>query len=143
MNPWVLLFLWIIAQSLQVVFALSAIGTRDHAKVENRLGSLTVSGFAAVLPLLTFVLFLGVFVIGRSSNVAQLAGEDGYELWKLWFHAWPLLFFGNPVSLLVLLVAVFLPPYPPRNWASTLSRICGAFAAAFALYITFTYFPDA
>ena len=102
-----------------------------------------MSVVASVLPLVTLLLFLRVFVIGGSSNVAQLAGESGLDLWSLWFHAWPLLFFGNPVAFMVALVAALLPPYPPRRWQSFASRACAVVAASFAWYTVVTFFPDA
>jgi hypothetical protein len=42
---------------------------------------------SAIVPTITLELFLRVFVIGHSSNVAQLAGSNGIDLWELWFNA--------------------------------------------------------
>jgi hypothetical protein len=119
MNPWMFLFLWVGSQALQLTLAVLAVCQRPDA----RLGALVASGAASVLPLITLVLFLRVFVIGGSSNVAQLAGESGFDLWSLWFHAWPLLFFGNPLAFLVAVTAALLPPYPPSRWPSFASRV--------------------
>src|SRR5262249_1354027 len=134
MNPWLFLFLWVGAQALQLTLAVLAVRQRPDASGRKRLGSLVVSGVASVLPVVTLVLFLRVFVIGGSSNVAQLAGESGFDLWSLWFHAWPLLFVGNPLAFLVTVVAALLPPYPPGRWQSFASRICAVVAAGFAWY---------
>jgi hypothetical protein len=143
MNPWIFLFLWVGSQTMHMVFWLLAARQPPEARGRKRLGSLALSGLASILPLITLLLFLGVFVIGGSSNVAQIAGESGSSLWGLWFAAWPLLFFGNPVAFLVAVVATFLPPYPPRHWKSSASRACAAVAAGLALYIVVTLFPDA
>jgi hypothetical protein len=76
---------------------------------QKRIRALVVSGIASLLPLITLMLFLRVFVIGGSSNVAQIAGESGMDLWSLWFGVWPLLFVGNPAAFLAAVVALFWP----------------------------------
>src|SRR5262249_43738139 len=134
---------WVGSQALQLTFAVLAVRQQRDASGHKRLGSLVVSGVASVLPLTTLVLFLRVFVIGGSSNVAQLAGESGFDLWRLWFHAWPFLFFGNPLAFLLAVVAALLPPYPPSRWQSFASRICAVVAAGFAWYTVVRFFPDA
>jgi predicted 3-demethylubiquinone-9 3-methyltransferase (glyoxalase superfamily) len=101
------------------------------------------TGVASVLPPITLLLFLRVFVLGGSSKVAQLAGESGFDLWRVWFHASPLLFLGNPLAFSVGLAAALLPPYPPRGWHSFASRNCGVVAAGFAWYSVGAFFPDA
>lgn len=142
MNPSLFLALWIGSQTLQLALGLGACW-QEHTTNESRLGSLIVSGLGAILPLLTLILFLYVFVFGGSSHVAQMAGPDGFDLWTLWFHAWPLLFFGNPVSFLLLVVTTVLPPYPPRHWLSFTSRLCALVPTGFACYAVATFFPDA
>lgn len=143
MNPWIFLFAWVGSQTLQLIFAALAVFRRTEPDGRRRLGSLIASTLATILPLITLLLFVVVFVIGRSSNVAQLAGESGYKLWSLWCGVWPLLFLGNPVALLGTLVAALLPPYPPRYWQSFTSRIFAIAAAGFAWYTVITFFPDA
>src|SRR5262245_1237852 len=91
--------------------------------------ALVASAIVSVLPLFALLMFVRVFVIGGSSNVAQFAGADGAGLWSEWFHAWPLFFFGGPVVLLVTLVAALFPPYPPRQWVSSVSRLCAIASA--------------
>ena len=143
MNPWIFLFLWVGSQTMHLVFWFLATRQPPDIKGRKRLGSLMGSGWVSILPLLTLLLFLAVFVIGGSSNVAQIAGEGGQGLWRLWFLAWPLLFFGNPIAFLLALVAVFLPPYPPRHWKSSVSRACAAITAGFAWFTVVMLFPDA
>jgi len=143
MNPWLFLLVWVGSQTMSLVFAILAVRQPPDATGQRRLGSLWVSGLASILPLITLLLFLRVFVIGGSSNVAQLAGDGGYSLWSLWFDAWPILFFGNPIAFLVALVAAFLPPYPPSHWRSFASRACVVVAACFAWHTVVTFFPDA
>jgi hypothetical protein len=143
MNPWMFLFLWVGSQALQLIFGVLAVCQQPDAGGHKRLGSLIVSGVASAPPFVTLVLFLRVFVFGGSSNVAQLAGESGLDLWRLWFHAWPLLFFGNPLAFLVALAVAILPPYPPGRWQSFASRVCAVVAAGFAWYMVVTFFPDA
>jgi hypothetical protein len=143
MNPWALLIVWSRSQSLQIVFGVQAVRQQTDTNRNKRIGSLVASGFASVIPLMTLLLFLRVFVIGESSNVAQLAGESGIPLWRLWFQAWPLLFFGNPVEFFVNAVTALFPPYPPKYWQSFTSRVCGVIATGFACYVVVIFFPDA
>jgi hypothetical protein len=143
MNPWLFLFLWAGSQVLQLILAAFALSRRPDLSGQRRLGGLALSAAASVLPLLTLVLFLMVFVIGGSSNVAQHAGESGMGLWRLWFHAWPLLFFSNPLAFLLAVVAVLVPPYPPSHWTSFASRVCAVVAAGCAWYAVVAFFPDA
>lgn len=142
MNPWAFLLLWIGSYALHLAVGVYAY-SKERTTGDRRLGPLVVSGVASIPPLITLLLFVRVFVLGGSSNVAQLAGEDGYDLWRLWFQAWPLLFFGNPAAFLVTLGAAFLPPYPPRHWASFVSRLSAVSAAACAWYVVVKFFPDA
>ena len=143
MNPWLFLFLWVSSQALQLTFGVLALCQRPEIGRQRRVGALVVSGYASVVPLVTLLLFLWVFVIGGSSNVAQHARFSGLDLWSLWFQAWPFLLFGNPLSCLVAVVAALLPPYPPRHWKSFASRVCAIVAAGFACYVVVTFFPDA
>jgi hypothetical protein len=143
MNPWTYILLWVSSQALQLTFAILAVRGQSDASGHKRLGTLVASGVASVLPLITLLLFLRVFVIGGSSNVAQLAGESGLDLWSLWFHMWPLLFFGNPLAFWVTAGAALLPPYPPGHWPSFASRVCAVVVAGFAWYTVVKFFPDA
>lgn len=133
---------WSLFQSLQIGLAYTAL-RREAVKDTPRITSVLISALASVVPLITFVLFLVVIVVGGGSNVAQLAGERGMGLWRLWAEAWPLLLFGIPLSALVLLASAISPPYPSSNWQSFFSRWCGLLSAGFALYVVVTYFPDA
>src|SRR5262245_11267018 len=115
-----ILFLWVAAQSFQVAFGLRSFALRHEAPLLCQI-PLVLSAVGSVVPVATLLLFIRVFVIGGSSNVAQFAGADPHNLWGLWFRAWPLMYFGNPPSVVVCLVAVALPPYPPRGQWSFLS----------------------
>jgi hypothetical protein len=66
----------------------------------------------------TLGLALWVFAIGGSSHIRQLAGDSGYAMWELWKNTWPRLLLLNPVSILMALVAVYLPPSSRlhRDW---------------------------
>jgi hypothetical protein len=145
MHPFALLLLslWIGSQSLQVFSGIQALRERSDSNRPKRLGSLYLSGVASILPFATLLLFLRVFVIGGSSNVAQLAGASGSELWGLWFHAWPLLFFGCPLAFVAAAVATILPPYPPGHGHSFVSRVGALVSSGCAWYVVVTCFPDA
>jgi hypothetical protein len=58
----------------------------------------------------TLWLSLSVFALGGSSHIRQVAGASGYQLWALWKNSWPTLLFINPLSILLALVSVYLPP---------------------------------
>ena len=128
---------------MQLVWGVLAVRQEPDAKGIRRHGALVPSAMASVLPLMTVLLFIRVFVIGRSSNVAQFAGDSGFDLWRLWFHAWPLLFFGNPLAFLVAVVGLLRRPHPPTHWQSFASRACCLIAAGCAWYIVVSYSPDA
>jgi hypothetical protein len=102
-----------------------------------------ISAAAAIVPAITLMLFVCIFVIGGSSNVAQLAGESGMDLWSLWFDVWPFLFFTNPLILVVTVVAVVFPPYPLQRTTSVIARLTAVLLAVFACHTVVTYFPDA
>ena len=142
-GPWTFLELWIAFHVLHAALAAHAFICRPHAAEPKRLGVLTASVLATFVPLVTLVLFVHVFVIGHSSNVAQIAGESGYELWQLWFHSWPLLLFGNGIAWLAAVIATVLPPYPPRYLTSLGTRFLTVLLVTFAWYTVTTYFPDA
>jgi hypothetical protein len=143
MNPWMFLIMWVGSQAMQMIFGVLAVRQDPDAAGHKKLGSLIASCVPSILPLATLLLFLRVFVFGGSSNVAQLAGGSGMSLWSLWFHAWPLLFFGNPLAFLASLVVALLPPYPPGRWRSFASRVCAVVAAGFAWYMVVALAPDA
>lgn len=142
MHPMLVLLVWIAAHVLHVGFGITTI-RRPSADSPKRLGSLHASFVASILPWTTLALFLIVFVIGGSSNVAQFAGESGFELWSLWLHAWPLLLFGNLIAIIVLPIIALWPPYPPRYLESFVARWCAVVGAGLAWHTVVTYFPDA
>lgn len=139
MQSWWLVHLWVGSQAFQVVLGVWSY-SRERRVIESQFGSLKAAGIAAVVPVITLMLFVRVFVVGGSSNVAQLAGDNGFSLWSLWAGWWPLLFFGNPISFVVALIASICSPY---EWPSLLARWCGIMTAACACHAAFKYFPDA
>ena len=138
-----LLLLWIAAHALHVGLGIAALCQKDSERRPKRLGSLVASLVMSISPWMTLLLFLIVFVIGRASNVAQLTGDSGFELWSLWCNSWPLLLFGNLFALIALPITALCPPYPRRYWASFTARWCAVGGAALAWYTVVTYFPDA
>lgn len=133
---------WFACLTGQGVLTWSAI-KESMTRTELRLTALILSALGSLVPASTFLLFLLVFVIGGSSNVAQLAGEPDMGLWRLWFNAWPMLLFGTALSGLVSLATALSPPYPPQHVKSFVSRWCGVASAAFSWYVVTTFFPDA
>jgi hypothetical protein len=120
MDAWSFLILWVACLALQLGFAAAA--CRPWAASGESRGHRPVYAAAAasIVPLITLGLFVRVFVIGRTSNVAQLAGEEGFRMWALWMEAWPLLLFCNLLAMVALMTALATPPW---RWASVLSRM--------------------
>ena len=143
MEPWLFLLAWVTSFIASLILGVFAGREPANASGRGHTGSLVLAGFASLLPAVTLMLFIVVFVIGGSSNVAQLAGEGGRSLWTLWFHVWPPLFIGNPLAFLVATGAVCLPPYPPRYWKSFACRVSAIIAAGCAWYAIFAFAPDA
>ena len=95
----------------------------------------------------TLGISLWVFVICGSSHIRQIAGDSGYQMWEIWKNSWPQLLVLNPISILLALFAVYLPPSSRthRDWfwlrcfvligaaisvCLTLSKLPNAYAAA-------------
>ncbi len=142
-GPWTFLWAWIVLHVLHAAFAAAAFIRPPAAAEPKRIGTLTTSTVVTLAPLVTLLLFTKVFVIGHSSNVAQIAGDAGFSLWALWEGTWPLLLIGNGIAWPVAVVATVLPPYPPRHWMSVVARFLAVLLATFAWYTVATYFPDA
>jgi hypothetical protein len=138
--PWALVLLWIAVNAAQYVLGGWA-WVRPTAG--SRRWAMLLAGIASLVSLITLVLFMRVFVVGRSSNVAQLAGEEGYALWSLWFRAWIWLYIGNPLSFITCVLSLAAKPWPLQDWRSWTSRVLASANAALAAYFTATYFPDA
>jgi hypothetical protein len=143
MDQWLLLSAWMAAHFFQLTFGIVALRQRIDPQRPTRHVSLLISGLSSFLPFIALALFLRVFVIGGSSNVAQLAGDEGLDLWHLWFSAWPFLLFGIPVAGIASLVAVLMPPYTLRTWPSIASRALTVLAVALSFFHVAKYFPDA
>lgn len=141
MNPMPFVMLWIFAIATQIVAGGIAL-VRAHREDDSD-PAVIVSAIASLVLCLELVLFVRVFVIGGSSNVAQFAGAEGHGLWREWFKAWPLFMCGSPLALLVTFAAALFPPYPARHPASTTSRVCGVIAALCACLVTLSAPPDA
>lgn len=105
--------------------------------------AIVVSGVAMIHPVLTLVVFTLVFLVGRSSNVAQLAGSGGYDWWGLWFDFWMPALLATPVAGLVVLVALILRPWNLRDVTAGALPLSAAIAVLAAGALLVTYFPDA
>jgi hypothetical protein len=143
MNPWLFLGLWTASELAVIAFGTCALVRHRRAVNDFWPGSLVVAILAALFPFGTFSIFVAVFVIGQSSNVAQIAGSDGMDLWTLWFNAWPALFICNPASFGVALLTLAFPPYSSRSWDVWAARVAACGSAACAWYAVIQWFPDA
>jgi len=86
-----------------------------------------------------------VFVVSGGATVAQfVAGsEPGMDLWRLWFHAWPVLFFSSGISAAVGLVWAIIAC--ARSSQRRLVPLAfGSFGLSILAFFTVgTNFPDA
>lgn len=140
MNSDFFLSVWCTCLALQLGFAVAAFwqtATPDGFRARR---SLYVSAAASLVPLVTLCLFIRVFVIGRSSNVAQFAGDDGFRLWALWADEWLPLLFCNFVVFVSLFAVTLIPPW--RSLSSS-SRVAALLSALCALYALLRWYPDA
>ncbi len=102
--------------------------------------SLLVGGLVCLINFVSLSLFVIVFLIGRSSNVAQFAGRDSFNYWGLWFNTWG----WTILSLLVVgAVALVVSACPPYRWRDSVCRILSLVLAAQGLYSLLPLMPDA
>jgi hypothetical protein len=102
---------------------------------------LIVSSLAASI--YTLSLSLSVFALGGSSHIRQLAGESGYQLWELWKNSWPTLVFLNPLSILLALFSVYLPPSSRQNLDWLWLRFFVILGAVISVCLTIGKLPNA
>lgn len=134
---------WIGALLLQAVLACRALQRSWSSDEKRNDVALPLSIMVALMPLMSLLIYLRIFVIGGGSSIAQLAGPDGMRLWSLWVNLWPILALGNLGAFLALGILTCVPPYPPIGKLSWASRLCGVASAASACYVVYSTFPDA
>ena len=139
---WGIYYGWLVAEVAFVALVICALCRRPRSK-PHPVFALVFSVLGNVVTILTIFYFTKVFIIGKSSNVAQMAGRDGEDLWSLWFHVWEPLLLFTPLSCTLCVLGVACPPWPPREKLSFLARICAALAIIGTAYMLMTYFPDA
>jgi uncharacterized BrkB/YihY/UPF0761 family membrane protein len=143
MASWIFLFLWAASVIMQA-FLSSHVCKAMHSEANKSVNTMLFSvALFSMFPICTLLLFISVFVIGGASNVAQVAGEQGLSLWKLWHSVWPLLWIGNPISLTCLSILLFFPPYPDRNWKLFICRISAVLSSIFATIVSTMLYPTA
>jgi hypothetical protein len=111
----------------------------------------TRQSIAAILALVTSLaasvytlsLSLSVFAIGGSSHIRQLAGESGLQLWELWKNSWPTLLLINPLSILLAIIAVYLPPSSRQNRDWLWLRFFVLLGAVISVCLTIGKLPNA
>lgn len=95
----------------------------------------------SIAPLVTLALYGYVFMIHGSSNVAQLAGDEGFAAWRLWSHAWIPLFYGNLIGAVASLCLLGMPPY--SYMPLVLSKTMLLMACVMSWLLVCAAFPDA
>jgi hypothetical protein len=91
----------------------------------------------------TLCISVYVFAIGGSSNIRQLAGASGYQLWEMWKDTWPTFLLLNPLSILLALIAIYLPPSSMQNRDWMWLRFFVLLGAAISVCLTVGKPPDA
>jgi ABC-type glycerol-3-phosphate transport system permease component len=110
MNPYVYYVLWgtlLVGAALWSVILL----VRKH-DLETRISkvALIVPLVSSIASLSTFVCFTLVFIVGKSSNVAQLAQGGGMNWWSFWFDIFLPSIFGNFALLAITGILSFCRP---------------------------------
>ena len=123
MNPYIPYATWGACLAGGAVWAAVLIANAQYIGTRMGVIALITPLISAVISMFTFVCFTLVFIVGRSSNVAQMAQPDGMDWWSFWFNVWPFALFSNMALVVVSAVFVFLPPYPRRYWKSSLCRL--------------------
>jgi hypothetical protein len=87
-------------------------------KTKGSITAMIALGASLAASIYTLSLSMTVFAVGGSSHIRQLAGVSGLPLWELWKNSWPILVLVNPTSILLALVALYLPPSSRkhRDW---------------------------
>ena len=136
--------IWSILIVLQVVLSIKSFRSETDLPLKYKYPLATAS-MISLEPLVTHLFFFSIFIIGGSSNVAQLnLSEDGdLSGWNTWFRIWPVLFALNPIAFILLVILAIIPPYPPSHWRSFGARALAIASAGFACYAVFTFFPTA
>jgi hypothetical protein len=104
----------------------------------------TIVIFASLaISIYTLAIALWVFVIGGSSHIRQIAGESGHQMWEVWKDAWPKLLLLNPLSILMALISIYLPPSSRahRDWLWL--RFFVLMGAIISVCLTFGKLPNA
>ncbi len=143
MNPFVLYLLWGALLLGSVLWSALLFKRQPRPVGAMAKAALIVPLVSAIISFWTFVCFTLVFLVGGSSNVAQFAQPDGMNWWSFWFSWFRPLLAANLLLLLVSGVFVFLPPYSPKQWQSTLCRLMACAGVLLSLSHLFGYAPDA
>ena len=143
MNVWLLLAAWVLAHVAQAALSVAAWREPPDQSGRRRLASLKCSLIVSLVPVASLLAFVMIFVIGGGSNVAQIAGERGMDLWSLWVDLWLPLYLGTLVAVVGGVILAILPPFPPRRWWSTLARLCGVGGALLAAWFLAEFAPTA
>lgn len=125
MSPWAWLYTWI-ALHLTAIGLL--VGTLLREKPGWSRTSLKISLLATGMNTVTVIAFVSMFVVGRGSNVAQLAHSSGtMSLWSSWMKQFIPLLGGTLLALPTTTILVLLPPWfrHPVHGVARLAN-CGA-----------------
>jgi hypothetical protein len=112
-------------------------------KTRQSIGAILALVNSLAASVYTLSLSLSVFAIGGSSHIRQLAGESGLHLWELWKNSWPTLLLINPLSILLAIIAVYLPPSSRQNRDWLWLRFFVLLGAVISVCLTIGKMPNA
>jgi hypothetical protein len=112
-------------------------------KTQKSIGAILALGTSLAASIYTLSLSITVFAIGGSSHIRQLAGESGLPLWELWKNSWPILLMVNPISILLAVIAVYLPPSSRKNRDWMWLRFFVLLGAVISICLTIGKLPNA
>jgi hypothetical protein len=112
-------------------------------KTQKSIGAILSLGTSLAASIYTLSLSMTVFAIGGSSHIRQLAGDAGLPLWELWKNSWPTLLMVNPISILLAVIAVYLPPSSRKNLDWMWLRFFVLLGAMISICLTIGKLPNA
>jgi hypothetical protein len=112
-------------------------------KNQKSIAAILALGTSLSASVYTLALSMTVFAVGGSSHIRQLAGENGLPLWELWKNSWPILLLVNPISILLALVSIYLPPSSRKNRDWMWLRFFVLLGAVISICLTIGKLPNA
>jgi len=106
---------------------------------------LAVATLSHIISSIVAIVMTYVFLIAGGATVAQfVSGSDsGMELWRLWFHLWPILLFSAAASAIIGLIWTIIACIKKTQRRFVPTAIGTTAMSTFAFFTVALNFPDA